>query len=144
VNDSPATPEIIRSVWEDRWGIPIVSLDRSYVVQDVEGIVRKGPAGEVLALVTWAREGQRGEIVTLDAIEEGKGHGTALLRAAETILRDEGVERIRVVTTDARKFYLRRGYREVRLHRDAMDRVRRIKPDIPAEVRDLWELEKTF
>lgn len=140
--DSPATPEIIRSVWEARWGTPIVSLDRIYQVEDVEGIVRKGASGEILALVTWARHGEEGEIVTLDALEEGKGHGTALLQAAERILRDHGVKRIRVITTDARDFYLRRGYREVRLHRDAMDRVRRIKPDVPADVRDLWELEK--
>ena len=45
-------------------------------------------------------------------------------------------------------FYVRRGYRLVRLHLDGMDRVRAAKPQVPdagnegIALRDMWELEK--
>jgi hypothetical protein len=48
----------------------------------------------------------------------------------------------------ALSFYLRRGYRLVRVHLDAMDRVRRAKPQAPLTgnhripLRDMWELER--
>ena len=59
---------------------------------------------------------------------------------------------LRVVTTNdnprALSFYLRRGYRLLRLHLDAMDRVRALKPRVPltgidgSPLRDMWEMEK--
>ena len=57
-----------------------------------------------------------------------------------------------VVTTNdnarALAFYIAHGFRLVRLHLDAMDRVRRAKPQVPATgrdgvpLRDMWELRK--
>jgi hypothetical protein len=43
--------------------------------------------------------------------------------------------------------YMRRGYRVVRIHLDAMERVRQLKPGVPMEedglpLRDMWELHK--
>ena len=74
------------------------------------------------------------------------------MEAAEAELRRHGVRSLRVVTTNdnprALSFYVRRGYRLVRLHPDAMDRVRRLKPRAPLTgadgipLRDMWELCK--
>ncbi len=71
---------------------------------------------------------------------------------AEAELRRRGVSTVCVSTTNdnprALAFYVRRGYRLVGLHLDAMDRVRRLKPDVSAigndgiPLRDMWELEK--
>ena len=72
--------------------------------------------------------------------------------AAEEELRRRGVKTVHLVTTNdnhrALSFYVRRGYRLVRLHLDAMDRVRQAKPQVPLigddgiPLRDMWELER--
>ncbi|HLB27125.1 MAG TPA: GNAT family N-acetyltransferase, partial [Dehalococcoidia bacterium] len=135
----------------ERWGLPIVSVEREYLPADVEGLAwREG--GDVLGLVTWAIEGERAEIVSLDALQEGRRIGGRLMEAAEAELRRRGVRTLRVVTTNdnprALSFYVRRGYRLVRLHPDAMDRVRWLKPRVPLTgadgipLRDMWELQR--
>ena len=110
--------------------------------------------GAVLGLVTWAVEGERAEIVSLDALEQGRRVGARLMEAAEEELRRRGVRALRVVTTNdnprALSFYVRRGYRLLRLHLDAMDRVRALKPRVPLAgndgipLRDMWELQKAL
>ena len=97
-------------------------------------------------------DGARAEIVSLDALEPGRRIGARLMEAAEEELRRRGVRALRVVTTNdnprALSFYVRRGYRLLRLHLDAMDRVRRQKPRVPLTgndgipLRDMWELQK--
>ena len=108
--------------------------------------------GAVLGLATWCVDGERAEIVSLDALQQGRRIGARLMEAAEEELRRRGVAAVRVVTTNdnlrALSFYARRGYRLLRLHADAMDRVRRLKPQVPLTgndgipLRDMWELEK--
>ena len=82
----------------------------------------------------------------------GGGAGTRIMDAAEDELRRRGVGKVVVATTNdnvrALNFYQKRGYRLVRLHLDAMDRVRERKPGVPLTgrdglpLRDMWELEK--
>ncbi len=148
----PATTAIITRIWEEHWGLPIVSVRREYLPPDVEGLVWRGARGEPEGLVTWAIEGERAEIVSLNAFGQGRRIGWRLMGAAEAGLARRGVRRLTVVTTNdnprALAFYVRRGYRLVRLHLDAMDRVRAVKPQVPAvgndgiPLRDMWELEK--
>lgn len=119
---------------------------------DVEGLAFRARDGRSLGLVTWAVDGQRAEIVSLNALEPGQGIGSRLMDAAEEELRRRGVTTAYLVTTNdnprALSFYLRRGYRLVRLHLDAMDRVRQTKPQVPLTgnhgipLRDMWELER--
>ena len=149
IRDASAT--LIRSIWE-RWGLPIVSLERSYLPEQVEGFALFDASGTPLGLITWFAETTEAEIVTLDAFVQGQGYGSRLLVAAERQLVAKGVNRIRLVTTNdnfqALQFYARHRYRLVRVHQDAMNRVRAVKPDVPQfgkdniELRDMWELEK--
>ena len=148
----PATTAVIDRIWRERWGIPIVSVRREYLPSDVEGLVWLGGDGEPEGLVTWAAAGEEAEIVSLDAFHQGRHIGARLLDAAEAELRRRGVRRITIVTTNdnlrALAFYVRRGYRLVRLHLDAIDRVRAVKPAVALvgnegiPLRDMWELEK--
>ncbi len=143
--------EIIEEVW-NRWGVPIVSIGRHYVPTDVEGLLIPGGEPAPRALVTWAIDGTDAEIVTLDAFEHGRRHGSHLLAEAERLLASRGVSRIRLMTTNdntkALGFYVRRGYRLVAVHLDAMDEVYRVKPQAPrlgndgVPLRDLLELRK--
>ena len=147
----PAPTSLIERLWEEYWGLPIVSVDREYLPSDVEGLLwREGR--EAIGLVTWAVAGDQAEIVSLDAFVRGRRIGARLMEAAEAGLRSRGVRRLRVVTTNdnvrALGFYVRRGYRLVRLHLDAMNRVRALKPAVSSvgtdgvPLRDMWELEK--
>lgn len=145
----PASTSEIHSIWV-KWGLPIVSVDRAYMPEEVEGLVLCISGGEVLGLVTWAIDGNKAEIVTLDAFR--KGYGGRLLDAAEKKLEGAGVQNVSIVTTNdnlnALDFYIKRGYRLVKIHLDAMDKVFAMKPDQSRtglngdSLRDMWELRK--
>lgn len=146
-----APPEEIDRLVRENWGLPVVCIDRLYEPADLEGLVwREG--SEIQGLVTWAVEGDRAEIVTMDAFVQGTHIGGRLLDAAESELRQRGVRTIVVVTTGdnlrAVAFYIRRGYRLMRLDLDGMERVRMLKPSVPETgteglpLRDMWELRK--
>ena len=110
------------------------------------------PQGRGVWLVTWWIDGEVAEIVSLHASPEGSGTGAGLMDAAEAELKRRGVKRVTIATTNdnprALNFYVRQGYRLVRLHLDAMDRVREAKPGVPSigrdgiPLRDMWELQK--
>jgi enamine deaminase RidA (YjgF/YER057c/UK114 family) len=154
VRTACATQDQIEAVWRARWGIPIVSAQRSYEVADVEGLTLAGEGDSPLALVTYAVSDDEAELVSIDSFVEGRGYGSHLLATAERHLKGRGVRCLRLVTTNdnlaALRFYLRRGYRLIRLHLDALDRVREVKPEVPAEgfdgiaLRDMWELTKVL
>lgn len=141
----------IQALWEHRWSLPILSPWGSYQPQDVEGLVLE-EEGELAALVTWAPHRPQVEIVSLDAVHPGCGHGSIVLAAVERLLKLDGFDEIELITSNdnlrAVGFYVRRGYRLVRVHVDAMTEVRRIKPDIPLTgldgipLRDVLELRK--
>ncbi len=103
-------------------------------------------------MVTWWADGARAEIVSVHAEPLGGGTGTRVMDAAEEELRRRGVKTAVLATTNdnarALNFYIRRGYRLVRLHLDAMDHVRAVKLSMQSigrdgvPLRDMWELEK--
>ena len=105
-------------------------------------------------VVTWWIDGERAEITSVHAEPPGGGTGTRVMDAAEEELRRRGVKTAVVGTTNdnsrALNFYIKRGYRLVRLHLDAMDRVRALKPGVPrtgrdgVPLQDMWELEKAL
>jgi GNAT superfamily N-acetyltransferase len=92
------------------------------------------------------------ELITFDALTPGRGVGTALVEGLVSKLRAEGVNILRVTTTndnlDALRFYQRRGFRIIAVRPGAVDESRRIKPSISAigehgiPIRDEIELER--
>ncbi len=126
----------------------IVTPYRVYRAEDVEGASVVG-AGEEVGFVSWSVA--EAEIVSLDSFVESRGYGTAAMEHVEGVFRAAGLPQSRLHTTNANiraiSLYLRRGYRVVQLHLDAMDRVRALKPIVPAEehglpLRDMWEMVK--
>jgi GNAT superfamily N-acetyltransferase len=89
-----------------------------------------------LGLATYRIEGDEFELVTIDAVVAEAGVGSALLAVAKEVAAAEGCRRLWLITTndnlDALRFYQRRGLRIAAVHRDAVDRARQIKPQIPA------------
>jgi len=131
-----------------------VGVLRKYDAADVKGIVWRDEASGRTGVVTWWIDGERAEIVSVHAEPQGGGTGTGIMDAAEEELRRRGVKTVVLATTNdnvrALSFYIRRGYRLVRLHLNAMDRVRALKPGVPSTGRDgvalqdMWELEKVL
>lgn len=104
-----------------------------------------------LGIVTYhIAEGQC-EVVTLNSFRPSAGIGTALLQAVRRVAVEAGCRRVWVVTTNdninALRFYQKRGFRLVAVHRDAVEEARRLKPAIPQigyegiPIRDEIELE---
>lgn len=92
--------------------------------------------GQLAGLVTFIVRGRDCEVLTLHATQPWRGTGTALLDAVEAIARDRGCDRLWLITTndnvEALRFYQRRGFRLVALHRGAVDESRAaLKPEIP-------------
>ena len=149
----PASRKLIARMLRESWGLPVIAGDRVYDdPAQLRGLVWREATGDVKGLVTWATDGEEAEIVSIEALEQGRHIGGRLLDAAEAELRRAGVRRVIVVTTNdnlrALAFYVRRGYRLVSLHLDGMDRVRAAKPQVPQRgkegipLRGMWELEK--
>jgi len=92
------------------------------------------------------------ELVSIDALRQWQGIGTALLAEVEDAARAAGCTRLWLITTndntEALRFYQRRGFALVAVHRDEIARSREIKPAIPEvgnhgiPIRDEIELEK--
>ena len=111
--------------------------------------------GQLLGMLTYVpQQGwEQCEVLTLHASQQWHGAGTALIEAVEQLAARHGCARLWVITTndnvDALRFYQRRGFCLVRVHRGAVDRSRAsLKPEIPLvgaygiPLRDEIELEK--
>jgi GNAT superfamily N-acetyltransferase len=149
----PASPDEIERLWREFNGLPIVTVTRTYDdAEGAEALVCRGDDGGTLGHVSWSISGDTAEIVTIEAVEQGRHLGGRLLDAAESRIREHGVKRIIVTTTNdnlrAQAFYMRRRYRLARVERDGMERVRALKPTVPPTgheglpLRDMWEFEK--
>jgi GNAT superfamily N-acetyltransferase len=122
---------------------------------DHPAFVAEAADGYLLGMLTYVpgHDWQQCEIHTLHAGEQWRGAGTALIEAVGQLARQQGCARLWVITTnnnvDALRFYQRRGFCLVTVHRGAVDRSRaRLKPEIPSvgaygiPLRDEIELEK--
>jgi GNAT superfamily N-acetyltransferase len=119
------------SLWAARLGELVHPLDHPAPVAETAG-------GQLLGMLTYVpgRDWTQCENLTLHAGEQWHGTGTALVEAVRLLARRPGCTRLWVTTTndnvDALRFYQRRGFRLVRVHRGAVDRSRAgLKPDIP-------------
>ena len=107
--------------------------------------------GEIIGLLTYHIEGQACEIITLDSWREGLGVGSALIEAMTQAARQAGCRRLWLITTNdnthALRFYQKRGFIIAAVQINAIERSRRLKPEIPLTgmdgipIRDEIELE---
>ena len=90
---------------------------------------------EPIGLVTYEITGEACEIVTHNSMADSGGIGSCLLAAVRNEARQRGCKRLWLVTTNdntpALRFYQRRDFDIVALHRHAITESRRLKPEIP-------------
>lgn len=135
----------------EHWGAnSVVGHGVEYYPHELAGFValqNKLPVG----LVTYHILDQACEIVTLNSEKPGIGIGTALIASVKLVAMANRCTRLWLVTTndnmDALRFYQKRGYELVQIHRNAVEKARRLKPSIPLygiesiPIRDEIELE---
>ena len=111
--------------------------------------------GRPIGLATYRIEGGDCEIVTLNSLAERQGVGSALIDAVKGVARAASCRRLWLITTNdnvfALRFYQKRGFVLVAVHRGALAEARRrLKPEIPLvgldgiPLRDEIELELTL
>jgi len=135
------------------WGAETVVVHETvYRPAELPGFVAKS-GDEIIGLLTYHLEGEACEIVTLDAKHAGQGVGTALIEAVRQAAGREKCRRLWLVTTNdnlsALRFYQKRGFIIAAVHLNAIEKDRRLKPEIPLigpsgiPIQDEIELEMT-
>ena len=138
----------------EHWGSPVVvSRHTTHRADQLPGFIAYHQ-GEKVGLITYHVEGDECEIVTINSIKPAMGVGAALINAVKDAMRQGGCRRIWLITTNdnlnALRFYQKRGFALVAVHRNAVDEARKQKPEIPLTgndgipIRDEIELELLF
>lgn len=120
---------------EQHWQSPrIVSRGAIHNAAELPGFVVFHHDCRV-ALATYRIDGQECEIVTMNSTVARRGIGSALLEAIKDAAVANGCNRLWLVTTNdntlALHFYQKRGFSLVKVHRDALEKSRKLKPEIP-------------
>ena len=142
----------MRSLLRERWAGPqIVTRGRIHQADKLPGFIG-WLEDRPVSLVTYHIEGDACEIISLDALEPGRGIGSALVVAVEQAASDNGCRRLWLITTNDNtrglRFYQKRGFRIAAIYCGAIEQTRKLKPGIPATgfdnipIRDEIELEK--
>lgn len=153
----PLEPRDLTWIREDAqrfWGgTRIASLGKWYDIDALPGFIAEIGVDRVGLLThTPFEPGGASEIITLTSRFESVGVAGALMEAHERAARYAGCTRLLLTTSNdnlrALRFYQKRGWTLVAVHRCAIDRARRVQPGIPAigkngiPLRDEIELEK--
>jgi ribosomal protein S18 acetylase RimI-like enzyme/general stress protein 26 len=136
--------EWVRQFTIEHWGDTlVVAHDKVYHPETLPGFVAVLKENRV-GLITYILEEEQCEIVTLDSTKPGIGIGTRLIRAVMQAAQVAGCKRLWLITTNdnlhALRFYQKRGFRLVTVHRNAVDAARQLKPHIPLIGNDLIPL----
>lgn len=107
----------------------------TYDLRGLDGFVAVD-VDEIAGALTYAIERQDCEIVTIDALQSGRGIGAMLLDSVRRMASQRNCARLTLFTTNdnlrAQHFFERHGFRLAAFYPDAMDAVRQVKPDVPA------------
>jgi N-acetylglutamate synthase-like GNAT family acetyltransferase len=143
-NDNKAISEIIKG-----WGSDIiVTRGKCYRAEDLNGILVYD-YGKIIGLGLY-RIKRDCEIVLLETFVQNKGIGTQIIEKIKVIAKERSCKRIWLITTNANinalGFYQKRGFHISNIYKNAMEKSRRIKPEIPKmengiEIRDEIKFE---
>ena len=133
------------------WAGPIqITRGRAHYVDKHPGFIAVQDDTQA-GLITYNIDGDQCEITLLNSLVEGKGIGTALVNEVRNVARESGCKRLWLITTNDNtvglRFLQKRGFSLVAVHRNAIEKSRELKPEIPLTgkdgipIRDEIELE---
>ncbi len=125
----------IKAFSADHWGAEsVVSRGVSHNLTALPGFVVY-QNHEIVGLATYHINDADCELVTINSLKESQGIGSMLIGAVLAEARKNLCQRVWLVTTNdnlnALKFYQKRGFELVAIHRYAVNEARKIKPEIP-------------
>ncbi len=126
----------VRDFIRDRWGDEtVVGHGVVFRPATLPGLVLIDERGNPGGLLTYAIDADACEIVTIDAVIEGRGYGSRLLDEVSRVAGDAGCSRLRLITTNDNEraigFYLAHGFAVVEIREGAVEASRKLKPSIP-------------
>lgn len=131
INDRTWISLLIKKTWGDEF---IIVHDEIFFPCSLPGFIAKSK-NENLGLVTYNLQHDHCEIITINSLREFQGIGSALLEEVITVVKNKGVNKISVVTTNdnllALRFYQKRGFVLSSVSVGAIGRSRAKKPHIP-------------
>ena len=134
--DRDALRAFISSFWRSE---RMVARGRLFFPAEQEGFVAEKD-GQFIGLITFERSGDAVEITLLDSRERQQGNGSRLVELALEYAKNCQCSRVWLVTTNdnirAIRFYQKRGFDLVALHRNALEAARLLKPEIPMTGQD--------
>ena len=141
----------IEALLQKYWGsTQVVSRGQLHQADHLPGFVAV-LWGQSVGLVTYHLVDRQCELVTINSLVERQGIGTALIDAVRVEATRANCTRLWLVTTNdnlaALRFYQKRGFSLARLHPNAVERSRQLKPEISLTgqhgipIRDEIELE---
>jgi GNAT superfamily N-acetyltransferase len=148
---SPAHKAWANALLTEHWGSPkIVSRGKIYQADALPGFVAV-ENNQPIGLVTYNIVGKNCEITSMNSTAEGKGVGSALVAAVKKAAILRRCQRLWLITTNdntkALRFWQKRGFNIAAIHVNALEKSRRLKPEIPLignggiAIRDEIELE---
>jgi ribosomal protein S18 acetylase RimI-like enzyme len=137
------------------WGsTKMVISSGVYDCSTLDGFAVLNEEGQIIGLITYVIKDDECEIISLDSTEEGKGIGTALVKEVENLATKKKCQLLKLITTNdnllALKFYQKRGFILSKIIHNAVEKARKIKPEIPLigndgiPIRDEIELIKVL
>lgn len=147
----PEDVQWAEATWTERWGSArVVTRGRLFDARTLPAFIA-WLGDQRAGIATYRIDGDQCELVTLDAIIEGHGVGSALIDAVANTARLSGCSRLWLITTNdnthALRFYQRRGLHISAIYPNAIEESRKLKPEIPLigdddiPIRDEIELE---
>lgn len=127
--------EFIERSLKENWGsVKVVTRNKLYDASKLPGFIAEQEE-KILGFITYRIEGEEVEMITLNSFKERIGVGTSLIDAVTKEAVSENAKRIWLITTNdnypAVKFYQRRGFSVFKIHMDAIEQSRKLKPEIP-------------
>lgn len=125
----------VRSTLKRYWAsTTVVTRGRVHEADELPGFAAWRDGVEV-GLLTYNIEGDQCEIVTHNSLAGHGGVGSCLLAEVRKVAREAGCRRLWCVTTndntEAMRFYQRRDFDLVAIHRGAITEARKLKPEMP-------------
>ena len=129
--DRPWVEKLMKEWWN---GPEIVSRGVLHRADELPAFIAEKD-GKQVGLATYRIDGDECEVISFNSVEENAGIGTALLQTVAETARNAGCRRLWLITTNdntaALRFYQKRGMQLVALHRNAIEKSRKLKPQIP-------------
>jgi ribosomal protein S18 acetylase RimI-like enzyme len=135
-NNKTFIEEYLKEHWHASF---IVSRGIAHWINDLDGFAAFD-GNQLAGFITYYIKDLQMEIVTLNSIPSGKGIGSTLLFNALEYAKEVNLKRVWLITTndnmDSLRFFQKKGFDLIRIHNNAMDITREMKPQIPVMGRD--------